>query len=160
MNALQIAYIPVVYLLLVGITIVYIDLREKRIPNKLVLPATATLLITTLVLPFLTGDWLKALLTFVIALAVGSLLTYFSIKGWIGMGDVKLIITMGMALSAFALINWAWLLLIATGITLLVVGYKLLAHTFFHTKLSKSIPVAPYIYLAYTLLVGTIIYTN
>lgn len=160
MNELQIAYIPVVYLLLVGIPIIYIDLREKRIPNKLVLPATGALIITTLVLPFITGDWLKTLLTILIAFAVFSLLTYFSFRGWIGMGDVKLVTTMGLAVSAFALINWAWLLLIAIGTTLLVIGYKLLTNFLLHTKLPKSIPVAPYIYFAYTLLVGIIIYTN
>jgi Flp pilus assembly protein protease CpaA len=160
MNELQIAYIPVAYLLLVGVAIVYIDLREKRIPNKLVLPATGALVITTIAIAFITGDWLKALLTFVIAFAVFSLLTYFSVKGSLGMGDVKLVTTMGISLSAFSLANWAWLLLITTGITLLVVAYKYLVHLFFHTSLPKSVAIAPYIYLAYTLVVGTIIYTN
>jgi leader peptidase (prepilin peptidase)/N-methyltransferase len=156
MNELQLAYIPAVYLLLVGIPIVYIDLRENRIPNKLVLPATGALIITTLVLPFITGDWLKALLTILIAFAVFSLLTYFSFRGWIGMGDVKLVTTMGMALSPFSLANWAWLV----GGVVLIVGMVVAYKMFISKRTKDNVPLAPTIYFAYTLLVGIIIYTN
>jgi leader peptidase (prepilin peptidase)/N-methyltransferase len=160
MNELQIAYIPVAYLLLVGIPIVYTDLREKRIPNKLVLPATGALVITTIAIAFITGDWLNALLTFLIAFTLFALLTYLSIRGWVGMGDVKLLVTMGIALSPFALLNWAWLVLITAGLTLLIIGYKLLANKLFRVPLYNKVALAPWVYLAYTLVVGTIIYTN
>jgi leader peptidase (prepilin peptidase)/N-methyltransferase len=160
MNELQLAYIPVVYLLLVGIPIVYTDLREKRIPNKLVLPATGALVLTTIAIAFITGDWLNALLTFLIAFAVFSLLTYISFRGWVGMGDVKLLVTMGIALSPFALMNWAWLGLITAGLTLLIIGYKLLANKLFRVPIYNKVALAPWVYLAYTSLVGIIIYTN
>jgi len=160
MNETQLAYIPVVYLLLVGIPIVYTDLREKRIPNKLVLPATGALVLTTIAIAFITGDWLNALLTFLIAFTLFSLLTYLSIRGWIGMGDVKLLVTMGIALSPFALMNWAWLVLTTAGLTLLIIGYKLLANKLFRVPLYNKVALAPWVYLAYTSLVGVIVYTN
>jgi Flp pilus assembly protein protease CpaA len=161
MNSLQIAYTPIAYLLMVGLPIIYFDLTQLRIPNKLVLPALAGSLLTTLIIPFLTGDWLVALLTIVIAFAVGAGLVAMSMAERIGMGDVKLIITMGITLSPLALMNWVYLLVGIVLASLLTIAVKYLLHISHIVRMSQPrMALAPVIYLAYTALVIISVYTN
>ncbi len=161
MNSLQIAYTPIAYLLLVGIPVIYFDLTQLRIPNKLVLPALAASLLTTLVIPFFTGDWLLALLTIVIAVATGVALTALSVADKIGMGDVKLIITMGITLSPLGLMNWVYLIGGIVLVSLLTITAKYLLHISHIVRMDKArMALAPVIYFTYTALVIISVYTN
>ena len=71
------------------------DLEEQRIPNVIVLPATAVVLVAVAALQ--RGHLLEAILA---ALAAGAFLFVPSViaKGGVGLGDVKLALLLGAAL--------------------------------------------------------------
>jgi leader peptidase (prepilin peptidase)/N-methyltransferase len=79
------------------IPLIIIDFRERRLPNKITIPGY----ILSLVGLLLTFEWQRVLLAvFVSALlfAVGALI---SMRGWIGMGDVKLFTGLSLLLAWF-----------------------------------------------------------
>lgn len=80
--------------------IAVVDLRTLRIPNRIVLPATAVvLLVRTVLLPAsLPGYLLAAVLTATLLL-IPSLFN----AAWMGMGDVKLGLLLGATLGSAAL---------------------------------------------------------
>jgi leader peptidase (prepilin peptidase)/N-methyltransferase len=80
------------------IPLIVIDLRERRLPNRITIPG----FLISLAGLVLTLDWLRvlgSLLTAVIVFGVGLLI---SLKGWIGMGDVKLMSGLALLLSWFS----------------------------------------------------------
>jgi prepilin signal peptidase PulO-like enzyme (type II secretory pathway) len=83
------------FLAAVLVTIAVIDLRSLTIPNRVVLPATAIVLAADLV--FFPGRALEYLLA---ALVAGALLLIPNLisSAWMGMGDVKLALLLGLAL--------------------------------------------------------------
>ncbi len=86
------------YFAAVSVPLIVYDLRERRLPNKLTLPGL-TIAIVSLAA---TMQWSK----FLIALGISGLLflvgTLLSMRGWIGMGDVKLFAGLSMLLSWFS----------------------------------------------------------
>ena len=85
------------YLAIFTIPLVVIDLRERRLPNKITLPAIAI----TAVGVSLTLDWSRV---GVAVLCAGVLIvagTALSFKGWLGLGDVKLLVPIGLTLGWF-----------------------------------------------------------
>lgn len=85
------------FLAVFTIPLVVIDLRERRLPNKITLPAIALTLVGVL----LTADWPRigvALLCACVLFAAGTALSF---KGWLGMGDVKLLVPIGLTLGWF-----------------------------------------------------------
>jgi len=102
------------YLAIFTVPLVVIDLRERRLPNKITLPAIAITILGLL----LTFDWPRigiATLCATVLFAVGTLL---SIKGWLGMGDVKLLVPIGLTLGWF---GWE-VLAIALGVAFVLAG--------------------------------------
>jgi leader peptidase (prepilin peptidase)/N-methyltransferase len=89
--------IGIAYFAAVTIPLVVYDLRERRLPNKLTLPGLVVAVVTLA----LTMEWVK----FLLALGISSLLfllgTLISVRGWIGMGDVKLFTGLSMLLAWF-----------------------------------------------------------
>jgi leader peptidase (prepilin peptidase)/N-methyltransferase len=89
--------IGLTYFAATTIPLVIYDLRERRLPNKITLPGLVVVLISLA----LTLEWGK----FLIAVAISALLflvgTLLSIRGWIGMGDVKLFTGLSMLLAWF-----------------------------------------------------------
>jgi leader peptidase (prepilin peptidase)/N-methyltransferase len=79
------------------IPLMVIDFRERRLPNKITIPG---FLISLLGL-VLTLEWSRVLT----ALAISGILftagTLFSLRGWIGMGDVKLVAGLSLLLAWF-----------------------------------------------------------
>jgi leader peptidase (prepilin peptidase)/N-methyltransferase len=79
------------------IPLMVIDFRERRLPNKITVPGIVVSLIGLL----LTFEWSRVLT----ALAISALLfvigTLISIRGWIGMGDVKLVTGLSLLLAWF-----------------------------------------------------------
>ena len=79
------------------IPLMVIDFRERRLPNKITIPG---FLISLLGL-VLTLEWSRVLT----AIAVSALLfgagTLLSLRGWIGMGDVKLVAGLSLLLAWF-----------------------------------------------------------
>lgn len=79
------------------IPLMVIDFRERRLPNKITVPGIVLSLLGLL----LTFEWSRVLT----ALAISALLfligTLISIRGWIGMGDVKLVTGLSLLLAWF-----------------------------------------------------------
>jgi leader peptidase (prepilin peptidase)/N-methyltransferase len=74
-----------------------IDLTERRLPNRIVLPSTAIVLTSQIVLfPDRTLEWIFA----GIGAALVLLLPLFVVRGGVGMGDVKLMLLLGVALGS------------------------------------------------------------
>ena len=89
--------IGLTYFAATTIPLVVYDLRERRLPNKITIPG----LIVAVVSLALTMEWGK----FLVALGISALLflfgTLLSVRGWIGMGDVKLFTGLSMLLAWF-----------------------------------------------------------
>ena len=85
------------YFAVATIPLVVYDIRERRLPNKITVPG----LIVTITCLALTLEWSK----FLMALGVSAVLfaagLLLSIKGWIGMGDVKLFASLSLLLAWF-----------------------------------------------------------
>ena len=85
------------YFAAVTIPLMVIDFRERRLPNKITIPG---FLISVLGL-VMTLEWSRV----ITALAVSALLfgigTLLSVRGWIGMGDVKLVAGLSLLLAWF-----------------------------------------------------------
>ena len=74
-----------------------IDLTERRIPNRIVLPTTAIVLAAQIVLfPDRALEWILA----AIGAAVVLLLPLLVLREGVGMGDVKLMLLLGAALGS------------------------------------------------------------
>ena len=145
-------FIPLVYLLAVSLPIVFADLRVARVPNKYTLPALYLWLICSTTYAVLSGEWLWSLvLPIIFGIATLLVGVYFSGKGTLGMGDVKLLVFMGLSLSWKS--AWVWLLLPA-GSLLIAFGIFLF---YYFTRTNKlSIRLAPAIYFVYLILTATL----
>ena len=140
------ALIPALYLLAVAWPLTVIDLREHRLPNRLVLPAFPIALLCQLIATIVSADWARflfAALTAVVVMIVGLLANYFEV---LGMGDVKLAAAIALVLSYFDL------LLPAVAISLafiLAFGVVLVMIFTGKAKLGSSIPLGPYLLLSF-----------
>lgn len=152
MNELLLIF-PIVYLSLVGIPITYFDLRVARVPNKYTLPALYIWLICAITYAVVSGDWLWTLVMPIVfglvSLAIG---LFFSMRGSLGMGDVKLLTFMGLTLSWKS--AWVWLLLPSISLALGII--VALALVFIAKRKIKTFPLAPYIYFVYFVLIATL----
>ena len=91
MNGWQIVLAGVYCIILAAVS--YTDLRERRIPNKIIVPA----LILALGSMFFTVGWTSALLGGLVG-ALVMLIPVFAFGGHGGMGDVKLALFIGLIL--------------------------------------------------------------
>lgn len=141
-----IALIPALYLLAVAWPLAVIDLREHRLPNRLVLPTYPIALVSQLVATMLTMDWVRflvAVLCALVVLVVGTAANYFDV---LGMGDVKLAGALALVLGYFNLylpviaIGLAFVLAFGVIIVLLIRG---------RVKIGSSIPLGPYLLLSF-----------
>ncbi|MEO0027443.1 MAG: hypothetical protein RL716_774 [Actinomycetota bacterium] len=86
------------YLLAVAWPLAKTDIREHRLPNRLVLPALPITLLSQLLAAWLEDAWMQALLALgvaAVAFVIGLLLNHLAS---LGMGDVKLITVIALAL--------------------------------------------------------------
>lgn len=141
---------PALYLLVVSVPLLVMDIRTRRIPNKILLPVYPVWLISSISYAVMSGDWLSSV---VIPLAIGIpffiALLVMNYKGNLGMGDVKLLLAMCLSLSWKTL--WVWLALpiaisIGVVITLMVIILK--------KKQVETLPLAPISFVAYALLIA------
>lgn len=82
------------YLALFTVPLVAIDIRERRLPNKITLPGIA-ITVLGIALAARWGQTLWAIGCAAVVFAVGTIL---SMRGWIGMGDVKLLVPIALTL--------------------------------------------------------------
>ena len=126
------------YLALFTIPLVVIDLRERRLPNKITLPAIAL----TFVGIMLTGDWGRVGVAVICAAALFLLGTGLSFRGWLGMGDVKLLVPIGLTLGWF---GWE---VLAIGLSLaffLAGGYVLVRMALQKITATSTIALGPFL---------------
>lgn len=147
-----IAQIPALYLLLVAWPLAVIDLREHRLPNRLVLPTYPIALVSQLVATVISMDWARFLfgvLCAVLVLVIGILANYFDV---LGMGDVKLAGALALILGYFN----PYLPIVAIGIAF-VLAFGVIIILLFKGRVSlgTSIPLGPYLLLSF---IGTCSY--
>jgi len=127
--------IPIAYLLIVSVPIMIGNIRESRIKNKYVLPGYLVWLVSAITYTALSGNWLNELvLPLVIGLSLLIAFTMISSSGIVGMGDVKIIILMGLTLSWKFLLVWLWLPLSA-----FVIGGLVALFSTFTTRTPKEV---------------------
>ncbi len=141
-------WIGCLYLLAVAWPLARIDLREKRLPNRLTLPLFPVTIFgqaSAVLLGAEVSRFLTALLASVLAFAACLALNRYA---GLGMGDVKLISGMTMALAWFSPLLPAVALLIAV----LVAGaFALVMVALGKTKMGSSIPLGPFLLIGFVL---------
>lgn len=80
------------------IPLIVIDLRERRLPNRITIPG----FIVSLAGLMLSMDWLRLSVSLGMSALIFAIGTLISIKGLIGMGDVKLMTGLGLLLVWFS----------------------------------------------------------
>jgi leader peptidase (prepilin peptidase)/N-methyltransferase len=128
------------------IPLMVIDFRERRLPNKITIPGYLLSLLGLV----LTFEWSRVLTAVVISALLFGIGTLISLKGWIGMGDVKLVSGLSLLLAWFdpALVWQAtlWSFGIATAVVL--VGFPAKKMT---TR--SSIALGPYLLVGFWVVV-------
>lgn len=138
--------IPFIYLVAISIPLSITDIREHRLPNRLTLSAALVTLTCLSAATWLSTDWL-ALLSALVAATVTFLIGWFlAAKSAIGMGDIKLLIS----LNAFA--GYLSPLLPILSLTIALVAATLVSSIFLLRKrfsLQSSIALGPYLLLGF-----------
>ena len=140
------ASLGAIYLLAVAGPLSVIDIREHRLPNKFILPAFPIIIFGFVVASSIENSWqqtLFALISSLVAFGIGLLINRY---GSLGMGDVKLIAAMTLALAWFDL--FAPVLALAAGLLLAAAVILILLVTG-RTTLSQSIALGPYLLLGF-----------
>ena len=141
-----IALIPALYLLAVAWPLTVIDLREHRLPNRLVLPAFPVAFLAQLIATIISADWARQLSAVLIALAVGVIGLGANYIDTLGMGDVKLATVIALTLGYFN----PWLPAIAIGIAfVLAFAVVIVLITLGQVKIGSSIPLGPYLLVSF-----------
>ena len=141
-----IALIPALYLLAVAWPLTVIDLREHRLPNRLVLPAFPVALSAQLIATTISADWARQLFALLIALAVALIGLGANYIDALGMGDVKLATVIALTLGYLN----PWLPVIAIGIAfLLAFAVVIVLITLGKVKIGSSIPLGPYLLVSF-----------
>ena len=141
-----IALIPALYLLVVAWPLTVIDLREHRLPNRLVLPAFPVALLAQLIATIISADWARQLFALLMALLFAAIGIGANYIDALGMGDVKLATVIALTLGYFN----PWLPVIAIGIAfVLAFAVVLVLITLGKVKIGSSIPLGPYLLVSF-----------
>ena len=141
-----IALIPALYLLVVAWPLTVIDLREHRLPNRLVLPAFPVAFLAQLIATIISADWARQLSALLVALTVAAIGLGANYIDALGMGDVKLATVIALTLGFFNL----WLPVIAIGIAfVLAFAVVIVLITLGKVKIGSSIPLGPYLLVSF-----------
>jgi leader peptidase (prepilin peptidase)/N-methyltransferase len=123
-----------------------IDLREHRLPNRLVLPAFPVAFLAQLIATIISADWARQLSAVLIALAVGVIGLGANYIDTLGMGDVKLATVIALTLGYFN----PWLPVIAIGIAfVLAFAVVIVLITLGKVKIGSSVPLGPYLLVSF-----------
>lgn len=146
MNLQTMQLLPVVYLLLVAIPTSLTDIREFRIPNKYILPTFPLWLVSAVAYAIASGDWLNTIqVPLALAFAMFVLLMFYHFRGGVGMGDVKLLVVMGLSLSWKSHLIWLAIPITIVLFVVVVIVFSVLTKR----KYSPRYPLAPFAFVAY-----------
>lgn len=130
------------YLFAVAWPLTKIDIREHRLPNPLVLPAFPISLVGQIIASAISNQWQK--LTVALAWALVAFVVGLAANRWasLGMGDVKLISAISLALGWFSFLAP----LVALVLAFVIAGVFVLALIALgKTSLGRSIALGPYL---------------
>ena len=142
------AFSGTVYLVAIAYRLSLIDVREHRLPNRLVLPAFPIALAGQLTASAFGGAWLNLLVG--LACCLLALLIGLAANRWatLGMGDVKLIGAISLSLGWFnflaPLVAVVLAFVIACAVVLVMVALR-------KTTLSSSFALGPYLLVGFVL---------
>ena len=151
--ATLVMFVPLAYSLAITIPLAVIDLRERRLPNKLVLPNLAVALLAVFVTLGM-GEWQRVLVSLGISALVFFVGLSISLQGWVGMGDVKLLLTLSLSLSWFSV--WAMPILLGATLGAMVLVVSAMYFTR-RIRLGSTIAMGPYILGSFVLVVANTI---
>lgn len=137
--------VPLLYLVSVSYFLWATDIREHRLPNKYTVPGIGLSMICTLGAFAVTGNFVALVTAFAVASVLFGIGVLLSIRGWLGMGDNKLILAFSLPL--------AWLdfqlVLIGLGLALLAANLRVLAGFFTSRRIGNSIALGPYLLIGF-----------
>jgi leader peptidase (prepilin peptidase)/N-methyltransferase len=123
-----------------------IDLREHRLPNRLVLPAFPVALLAQLIATIISADWARQLFALLMALLFAAIGIGANYIDALGMGDVKLATVIALILGYFN----PWLPAIAIGMAfVLAFAVVIVLITLGKVKIGSSIPLGPYLLVSF-----------
>jgi leader peptidase (prepilin peptidase)/N-methyltransferase len=130
------------YLAAVAVPLSIIDVKQRRLPNRIVLPGLLVSLVCELIAAGFSGEWMRLGSTVLGSLAVFALGYWFNHLGAMGMGDVKL-----LTLIALIFGWWSWsalgiALLAGFGSAVAVTSVQLIWN---RTRMTQTIPLGPYL---------------
>jgi leader peptidase (prepilin peptidase)/N-methyltransferase len=130
------------YLVLTAWPLAKTDIKQRRLPNKYVLPAFPITLMGQLLAGFLGAGFTNMLWAFIAATITFGVALVINRVGLLGMGDVKLMAAMSLALGWYSIL----LPVLALGLSFFIAGTVALALLAMRRiKLGGSIPLGPYL---------------
>ena len=136
------ASIGLLYLLLVSWPLAKIDIAQRRLPNKYVLPAFPITWSGQLAASLSFGGWSNLLWAQIMAILVFGLALVVNQLSLLGMGDVKLMTAMALSLGWYSPL----IPLLAMLATFLIAGaFALLLLLTKRISLGNSMPLGPYL---------------
>lgn len=142
--------VPLLHSLAISIPLAVIDFRERRLPNKLVLPNLAVALVAVFI-SITLGEWQRGLVALGISTLILVVGLMVSIRGWVGMGDVKLLTALSLSLSWF----WVWNMPIILGVTALAMVAVVAVRYYSNTiRIGSTIALGPYVLAVFVVLAG------
>jgi len=151
MNTTLIAVMPLVYLAIVAIPLIVIDIREHRLPNKIILPFIVMSLVADLVASFAGGEWWRLGLALAVAFGIGIAGMFANYYDLLGMGDIKLFFGSSLVIGWF--VWWLPVVLVAVSLIAGIVAtlYRVVIRK---AKAGTSVPLGPYA-IVLSLVIGT-----
>ena len=138
------------YLVLTAWPLAKTDILQRRLPNRLVLPAFPITWSGQIIAGFSGAGFINMLWAFLAAISVFLVSLGINRLGLLGMGDVKLMTVMALALGWFSVI----LPIVALGITFLAAGVVATAMVMFKKLAAgSSMPLGPYLLVGF---IGTL----
>jgi leader peptidase (prepilin peptidase)/N-methyltransferase len=148
-----ISLLPVIYVVVTAIPLIVIDLKEQRLPNKIVAPLILLTLASWLTLAIWQGKWAELGLAFALAFGVFILGLCLNFIDYVGMGDVKYATALTLIVGWFSAM--AGLMFPATLFLLVIVGigFLLLLDNLGVIVINryKTVPLGPYILLSFAI---------
>jgi leader peptidase (prepilin peptidase)/N-methyltransferase len=130
------------YLVLTAWPLAKTDILERRLPNKYVLPAFPITWFGQILAGVFGAGYLNMLWAFLAAVITFTISLLINRLGLLGMGDVKLMTVMSLALGWYSVL----LPIIALGLSFLIAGAVALALLMGkRIKLGGSMPLGPYL---------------
>ena len=140
-----ISLLPLAYLAVVSVPLILVDMREHRLPNKIVLPFAALSFTTVLAVNIANQDWFNLTLAIglpLLAFILGIIANY---ADYIGMGDVKLLTALLLAVGVYSPLTALWIIPLTVLISLVVIIYAVNKQ---RLSVGSNVPLGPWLLLS------------